>query len=102
MLPELELSQLVLKGKKIMQVRFELGNAPLLILKLEDGEGYVACGYISREAAEKLGDTAAFVSGVKTFEEVLNAKVKAVSSNAAKKGVKEGMSGREALEKMSE
>ncbi|MGQ9530275.1 MAG: DUF1805 domain-containing protein, partial [Candidatus Bathycorpusculaceae bacterium] len=43
---------------------------------------------------------AAVVSGVKTFEDVLNASVKAVTSKAEKFGVKVGMKGAEALRLM--
>jgi uncharacterized protein YunC (DUF1805 family) len=37
------------------------------------------------------------VSGVKTFDDVFNAEVKAVTSRAEKKGVRLGIKGREAV-----
>ncbi|PMB75288.1 MAG: hypothetical protein C0193_01150 [Candidatus Bathyarchaeota archaeon] len=49
------------------------------------------------DAAEKLGVAAAMVSGVKSFDDVLNANVKAVTSKAETFGVRVGMKGAEAL-----
>ncbi len=56
------------------------------------------CGFLNIDAAERLGVTAAMVSGVKTFDDMLNAEVKAVTSKAEMKGIKQGMKGREALQ----
>ena len=49
------------------------------------------------DAAEKANATAAIVSGVKTFDDVLDADVKAVTSKAQMKGVKIGMKGKDAV-----
>jgi uncharacterized protein YunC (DUF1805 family) len=49
------------------------------------------------EAAEKLNVAAAMVSGVKNFDDVLNAEVKAVTSKAQALGVKTGIKGKDAL-----
>jgi uncharacterized protein YunC (DUF1805 family) len=49
------------------------------------------------DAAEKLGVTAAVVSGVKTFDDVLKAEIKAVTSKAEIRGIRRGMKGLEAL-----
>jgi len=73
----------------------DLGNAPLLIIQAKNG--YVMCGYLNMAAANKLGDTAGRVTGVKTFEDVLNATVVEVSDRAKQTGLKDGMSGREFL-----
>jgi uncharacterized protein YunC (DUF1805 family) len=47
-----------------------------------------------------LGVAAAVVSGVKSFDDVLNGEVRAVTSKAEALGVKVGMSGEEALKCM--
>jgi uncharacterized protein YunC (DUF1805 family) len=52
------------------------------------------------DAAEKLGVAAAVVSGVKSFDDVLNAQIKAVTSKAKGFGVDIGMKGSEALKHM--
>jgi uncharacterized protein YunC (DUF1805 family) len=51
-------------------------------------------------AAETLGDTAANVRGVQSFEDMLNASVVEVTELARELGIEPGMTGREALEKM--
>ncbi|MBE0512218.1 DUF1805 domain-containing protein, partial [Candidatus Bathyarchaeota archaeon] len=46
---------------------------------------------------EKVNVTAAMVSGVKTFDDVLEAEIKAVTSKAQAKGIKVGMKGKDAV-----
>ncbi|MBS7620653.1 YunC family protein [Candidatus Bathyarchaeota archaeon] len=58
------------------------------------------CGFLNIEAAERLDVAAAMVSGVKTFEDVLNAEVKAATTKAKRAGVQPGMRGEEALKRM--
>lgn len=79
-------------------IKVELKKAPLLLIKAE--KGFVMCGYLNIAAATSLGDVAARVSGVASFDDVLNAKVFEVSEEARKHGITEGLTGREALERM--
>lgn len=79
---------------------WKIPTAHVSILVIAAPKGMLCCGYISMEAAEKFNDPAAVVTGVKTFEDMLNASVVKVSSSAAALGVVPGMSGREALLKM--
>ncbi len=73
----------------------DLGNAPLLIITTH--KGYVMCGYLNMSAANKLGDVAGRVTGVKTFDDVLKAPIVEVSDKARQEGLKDGMTGREFL-----
>jgi len=66
-----------------------LGNAPLLIIQAK--KGYVMCGYLNMNAANKYGDIAGKVAGVKTFDDMLNADVVEVSENAKLAGLKQGI-----------
>jgi len=76
----------------------DLGNAPLLIIKANNG--YVMCGYLNMTAANKVGDIAGRVTGVKTFEDVLSAKIVEVSDKARQQGLKEGMSAKDFLDQL--
>lgn len=88
--------QVSVDGKKFEGLSYSLGDkAPLLILK--GSRGFLACGYINIATAERLNDAGAIVRGVKTYHDMLEAKVQEVSSEADKIGVKVGMTGREAL-----
>ena len=90
------MERVCIDGQEFLGLNASLGeSAPLLILKTE--KGYLACGYINMATSEKLGDAAAIVRGVKTYEDMLKAQVQEVSGAAQKRGVKAGMTGREAL-----
>lgn len=87
-------------GKRYQGIIYSLGNVPLIIVKAK--KGYVACSYIEKGSAEKLGDVAAFVSGVKCFDDVFKAKIKTATAWAEDLGIREGMSVKKALEIMDE
>jgi len=82
--------------KACLGVKVELPESPPLVLIIAE-KGFVMCGFLNIEAAERLGVAAAMVSGIKTFEDVLNAEVKAATTKAKSLGVQPGMRGAEAL-----
>lgn len=86
-------------GKPCLGLKVDLPESPPLLLMVAE-KGFVMCGFLNIEAAEKLGVAAAMVSGVKTFEDVLNAQVKAATTKAKNSGVETGMKGSEALKHM--
>lgn len=86
-------------GRNCLGVRVELPDSPPLLLVVAE-KGFVMCGFLNVEAAERLGVVAVVVSGVKTFEDVLNAQAMAVTSKAKGFGVEVGMKGTEALKRM--
>lgn len=90
--------KIILDGNQFDGYAIPSGNTFILVIKGKSG--FLGCGYISLETAEKVGDAVAIVSGVKNFDDMLNAQVKSVSSAAAELGVDPGMSGRDALLKM--
>lgn len=85
--------------KTCLGVRVELPGSPPLLLVVAE-KGFVMCGFLNVDVAEKLGVAAAVVSGVKSFEEVLNANVKATTSKAEALGVSVGMKGVDTLKHM--
>lgn len=70
------------------------------ILIISSDRGFLACGYINVEIADKNHDACAIVTGIKTLEELLSAEVKTVSVAAFNAGVRAGMKGKEALIQM--
>ena len=88
--------QLKIVDKAATGLRVELPDSPPLVAIIGNG-GFVMCGFLNIEAAEKLNVTAAMVSGVKTFEDVLRAEIRAVTSKAKMKGITVGMKGEEAI-----
>ena len=87
-------------GKTCVGLRAELPESPPLLLVVAD-KGFVMCGFLNVETAEKLSVAAAMVSEVKTFEDLLSAEVKAATTKAKNSGVEPGMKGVEALKRMS-
>ena len=92
----IEISQLKVDDKAIVGLKVDLPDSPPLVAIIGE-RGFVMCGFLNMEAAEKLGVRAAMVSGVRTIDEVLDAEVKAVTSNAENDGIKPGLKGREAV-----
>jgi len=86
-------------GKSCLGLRVDLPDSPPLLLLIAE-KGFVMCGFLNVEAAERLGVAAAMVSGVKTFDDVLNAQVKAITSKAKSFGAEVGIKGSEALKHM--
>jgi uncharacterized protein YunC (DUF1805 family) len=86
--------------KSCMGIRTDLPDSPPLLLIIGE-KGFVMCGFLNMESAEKLGIAAAVVSGVKTFDDVLNGQVKSATSKAKDLGVEVGMKGIDALRHMT-
>jgi len=86
------------ENKTYIALKSNLGNLPLIVVKAKNG--YIACSYIDKETAEKVGDVAAFVSGVKTLDDFKRAKIRCATSWAEDLGIREGMSVKKALELM--
>ena len=82
------------KGQAIGYL-IELNNAPLIIVQAK--KGYVMCGYLNMDTANKLGDIAGKVTGVKTFNDIFNTIIIELSENAKKVGLYEGMNAKDFL-----
>lgn len=74
-------------------------KSPLLVIKAP--KGVMGCGYLNIETFNRTGEAAVIVRGVNTHEDMLKAKVVAVSDAAGALGIEVGITGEEALEKMS-
>ncbi len=74
-------------------------KSPLLIIK--GSKGALGCGYLNVEAFNRGGEAGAIVRGVQTHDDMLKAKVVAVSEAARALGVEVGMSGEEALNRFA-
>ena len=92
----ININPLKIEDKTAVGIKVDLPDSPPLLLVIGE-KGFVMCGFLNMDAAEKLNVTAAMVSGVKDFDDVLEAGVKAVTSEARKKGIKPGMTGKDAI-----
>jgi len=74
-------------------------KSPLLVIKAP--KGVMGCGYLNVETFNRTGEAAVIVRGVNTHEDMLKAKVVAASDAARSLGIEPGMTGAEALQKLS-
>ena len=68
------------EGHTFDAVRVPLQGASLLVIVGKNG--FLGCGYLNMDTAEKLGAAFALVTGVSSFDDMLAKDVKAVSSAA--------------------
>lgn len=94
------IEQIPLKKETAIGIQINLGKAPLILIQAK--KGYIMCGYLNMETANKLGDIAGKVSGVNNFNEMLQKQVTEVSQKALELGFKVGMTGGEFLEKLGD
>ena len=92
----INVAPLKIDDKVAVGLRVDLPDSPPLLL-IVGRTGFVMCGFLNIDVAEKVNVTAAMVSGVKTFDDVLAAEIKAVTSKAQMEGVKVGMKGKDAV-----
>jgi uncharacterized protein YunC (DUF1805 family) len=90
--------QIKLENGSALGLKMDMENAPLLVIRA--GCGFVMCGYLNMDIANKLGDVAVRVTGVRSFEDVLNTKAQDVSMAAKNLGITVGMTAKDALNKM--
>ena len=92
-----ELLQPIKEGSEYMEakmIRYEL-DKPLLIIK--EKKGILACAYINVETCNKTNEACAIVSGVSNYEDMMSAKIIAVSNKALNLGVNVGDTGMSAI-----
>ena len=89
-----------LENGDVIGYDINLGNAPLILIKAR--KGYVMCGYLNMDIANKLGDIAGKVIGVKTIDDALKATIVEVSYMAKKKGFITGTKTKDFLNKLLE
>ncbi|MBM3292451.1 DUF1805 domain-containing protein [Candidatus Bathyarchaeota archaeon] len=84
-----EIDKIEISGKTFHGLKSTLPDLPPLVL-IKGAKGFVMCGYLNIESAERLGAVAAMVSGVKNFDDVLNAQIKASTTKARQLGLEPG------------
>lgn len=89
---EIKINNSVFKG-----IELDLcDNSKLLVITGK--KGYIMCGYLNINTAQKRNDVACIVTGVKTIEDILNSNVVAITSQAQKLGITMGMEVKKVLE----
>ncbi|MCL4334379.1 MAG: DUF1805 domain-containing protein [Candidatus Thermoplasmatota archaeon] len=91
----IQIENLSLDGETYTGIKIDTKPAPIVVIN--GRKGFLMCGYLNMEAADKTGAIAVSISGVNSFDDLLNKEVGKISVKARQEGVKEGMTGKEAL-----
>ena len=91
-----------LTGGTAIGTMVELPKTRVLIISTQ--KGYIMCGVLNVPELDRIHPErkiiAARVIGVREMKDLLNAKIVEMTNEAKTLGIKEGMTGKEALEKM--
>ncbi|MBR3653855.1 MAG: DUF1805 domain-containing protein [Elusimicrobia bacterium] len=68
------------------------------LLVITGKKGYIMCGYLNINTAQKRNDVACIVTGVKTIEDILNSNVVAITAKAQELGISMNMPVKKVLE----
>jgi uncharacterized protein YunC (DUF1805 family) len=93
------LKQITVDGKNYQAFEGEMAPGTNMVF-IKGGKGFVMCGYLNIETAEKLQNAAAIAAGVKTVDDMLNAVIVKSTTYARTLGILAGMPVREALAKL--
>lgn len=91
----IQIENLSLDGETYTGIKIDTKPAPIVVIN--GRKGFLMCGYLNMEAADKTGAIAVSISGVNSFDDLLKKEVGKISVKARQEGVKEGMIGKEAL-----
>lgn len=93
---EIKIKNTIFKG-----IELDLSdNSKLLVITGK--KGYIMCGYLNINTAQKRNDIACVVTGVKTIEDMLNSKVVAITAKAQSIGISMDMEVNKVLEILAE
>ncbi len=85
----------IVKQPKVQKLRMRLAGKYLIVLR--GRKGYVMCGYLNLEAAEKFGDVAVRIVKVSTLRDALKATVESCTAAARQRGIYPGQPIKEVL-----
>lgn len=95
----MQIKGIAVNGRTYKAFEGEIVPGSSLVFIMGD-KGFIMCGYLNMETAEKQGNVAAVATGIKTVDDMLKTKIVAVTSAAKKAGISKGMFVTDALEKL--
>jgi uncharacterized protein YunC (DUF1805 family) len=81
--------------RAVEALAFSLTGKNLIVLR--GSRGYIMCGYLDLEAAEKFNDAAVKITGVATIDDALKANVASCTKAAKALGIREGQAVQDVL-----
>ncbi|MDR2427289.1 MAG: DUF1805 domain-containing protein [Endomicrobium sp.] len=96
----MQIKEIMFNGKTFKTFEGEIAPGSFLVF-ITGKKGFIMCGYLNLETAEKLQNIAAIATGIKCVEDMLNALIVKATSYAQSAGITVGMPVIKALEKIS-
>lgn len=98
----IQVQPIVIQDRTVIGIDVKLPKTNLLVVTTD--KGYIMCGALDVQLLnERLKDRkiiAGRATGVKTIEQLLDAPLESVTTEAEKLGIRKGMKGRDAILKM--
>ena len=92
----MQIKEIELNGKTYTGFEGEIAPGIKLVF-IKGAKGFIMCGYLNMETADKFNNIAAIATGIKSIDDMLKTNVVKVSAKAREAGIVEGMPVREAL-----
>ena len=93
----MQIKEITVNGKKYRAFEGEIALGSSLVF-IKGAKGFIMCGYLNLETAEKMKNIAAVAAGVKTVDDMLKTSIVKTTSFADNAGIKIGMPVMQALE----
>lgn len=93
----IKITNLEESGKKSIAINIKIPGSEhpdMMIILCK--KGYIMCGYLNMQIAEKLEDTAVIIGGA-NLEDIINGKATAITKKAYEIGIRIGMFGKEII-----
>jgi len=89
------IKEIKVNGRSVETLCMKLQEKNLIVLR--GAKGYIMCGYLNMDAANKFNEVAVKITGVATIDEALKASAAEASVAAAALGIKPGQPVKEIL-----
>ncbi|MDR1941688.1 MAG: DUF1805 domain-containing protein [Endomicrobium sp.] len=96
----MKIKEIEIDGNKFQGFEGEIAPGTNLVF-IKGSKGFIMCGYLNMDTADKFNNIAAIAVGVKCIDDMLNTKIVKVSAAAKNFGINEGMPVKEALLKLN-
>ena len=93
----MQIKEITINGKNYRAFEGEIAPGSSLVF-IKGSKGFIMCGYLNMETAEKMKNIAAVATGVQTVDDMLKTSIVKATSYAQSAGIKIGMPVLQALE----
>ena len=93
----MQIKEITVNGKNYQAFEGEIAPGSSLVF-IKGSKGFIMCGYLNMETAEKMKNIAAVATGVKNVDDMLKTTIVKMTACAEAAGIKAGMPVTQALE----